>query len=194
MVVTVSHTGYIKRSPLSLYRAQHRGGQGKAAMVTKEEDFVSDLFVASTHDYFLIFTDRGRVFCKKVYNIPLSGPVSKGKALVNLIALDKDEKVKTFMPVSNFDETNFVVFATKNGIVKKTELSLFNSIRSTGIVALLLDDEDELVSAKITNGKQDLFIGTKNGLSIKFSENLTFLMGFMSLTAKLAFFRENFPR
>jgi DNA gyrase A subunit len=170
MVITVSHAGYIKRSSTSLYRSQRRGGRGKSSMSTKEEDFVSDLFVASTHHHFLIFTDRGRVFSKKVYEIPATSTAAKGKAIVNLIPLEKEEKVAAFMPVAEFKEGTYIVFATKNGVVKKTDLSLFGNIRQSGIIALLIDDGDQLISVRMTSGKQDLFLGTKEGLSIRFAE------------------------
>jgi DNA gyrase subunit A len=171
VVVTVSHTGYIKRSSLSMYRAQKRGGKGKTGMATKEDDFVTDLFVSSTHDTMLAFTNKGRVFSKKVYEIPAANPNARGKAIVNFVQLEKDEKVAAFIPVSEFSiEGTAIVFATRNGVVKKTVLSLFANIRQNGIIALLIDNDDQLIAARVVQTKQEMFLGTKDGYSIRFSE------------------------
>ncbi|RMG59557.1 MAG: DNA gyrase subunit A [Deltaproteobacteria bacterium] len=171
MVVTISHQGYIKRNPISLYRAQRRGGKGKIGMVTRQEDFVSDLFIASMHSYILFFTDRGRVFWLKVHEIPEASRSARGRALVNLLPLEGGETVATVLPVKEFVPGQFVIFATKKGIVKKTDLMEFSRPRKSGIIALLLRDDDRLIEAVITSGQDDLILTTKKGLSIRFSEN-----------------------
>lgn len=170
MIVTITNTGYIKRLPVDTYRQQRRGGKGVIGMETKEEDFVENLFVASTHDYILFFTDRGRVHWLKVYRLPMAGRYSKGKAIVNLLELAEGEKVRAAIPVREFDPRHFVFFATKKGIVKKTALTAFSRPRRGGIIAILLDDDDELVSVKLTDGEMDIFLATRLGKAIRFSE------------------------
>ncbi|MFQ5800494.1 MAG: DNA gyrase subunit A, partial [Candidatus Hydrothermarchaeales archaeon] len=170
MIVTITNTGYIKRLPVDTYRSQRRGGKGVIGMETKEEDFVEDLFVASTHDYILFFTDMGRIHWLKVYRTPLAGRYSKGKAIVNLLELNEGEKVRAAIPVSEFDPEHFVFFVTKKGTVKKTALSAYSRPRRGGIIAIYLDEDDELISVKLTDGKQDMFIATKQGKAIKFFE------------------------
>lgn len=170
MIVTITNTGYIKRLPVGTYRSQRRGGKGVIGMETKEEDFVEDLFVASTHDYILFFTNMGRVHWLKVYRIPMAGRYSKGKAIVNLLELNEGEKVRAAIPVSEFDPEHFVFFVTKKGTVKKTALSAYSRPRRGGIIAILLDEDDELISVKLTDGKRDVFIATKQGKAIKFFE------------------------
>jgi DNA gyrase subunit A len=181
MVITVSHTGYIKRSPLSIYRSQRRGGKGKIGMGTKEEDFVEQLFVASSRDYLLFFTDAGRIYWQKVYQIPEAGRVAKGKAIVNLLQLgqegEKVERVTAILPVSEFREDRYVVMATKSGIAKKTELSAYSNPRAGGIIALTLDEGDRLVSAQLTDGHQEILLGTRQGMVIRFSEEEVRPMG-----------------
>ncbi|NOZ86393.1 MAG: DNA gyrase subunit A [Deltaproteobacteria bacterium] len=170
MVVTVSHQGYIKRNPISMYRAQRRGGRGKTGMATKSEDFVEDLFIATTHSYILVFTDLGRVYWLKVHEIPQAGRAAKGKAIVNLVNLQKGENVSAILPVKAFEEDHYVLMATENGIIKKTKLMAYSNPRSTGIVAALLDKGDRLVSVRLTDGSQDVFLGTMKGKSIRFRE------------------------
>ncbi|MFQ6136159.1 MAG: DNA gyrase subunit A [Candidatus Hydrothermarchaeales archaeon] len=170
MVITITNTGYIKRLPADTYRKQRRGGKGIIGMETKEEDFVEDLFVASTHDYMLFFTDRGKVHWLKVYRIPAAGRYARGKAIVNLLKLGEDEKVTTTIPVKEFDESHYLIFATKKGIIKKTALSAYSNPRKTGIIAINLVEGDEVVSVRLTNGEQEVLIGTKKGKAIKFSE------------------------
>jgi DNA gyrase subunit A len=170
MVVTISHRGYIKRNPISLYRAQRRGGKGLTGVVPKEEDFVEHLFVASSHNYLLFFTNQGRVYWKKVHEIPEAGRMSRGKAIVNFLELQKDEKVATILPVREFDEGSFVVMATKNGLVKKTELKAYARPRTAGIIALKILEGDELICARLTSGEHDIFLATRNGKSIRFPE------------------------
>ncbi|MCP4681188.1 MAG: DNA gyrase subunit A [Desulfobacterales bacterium] len=177
MVVTISHQGYIKRNPVSLYRAQHRGGKGMTGARPKEEDFVEHLFVASSHDYFLFFTSKGRVYWKKVHEIPEGGRMSRGKAIVNLLDLQKGERVATTLSIRDLEEDKFIVMATKNGLVKKTELSSYSHPRTVGIIALNIGDDDELIAVRISNGEQDIFLSTKKGKSIRFSESESRSMG-----------------
>ena len=169
MVITLSHQGYIKRNPLSAYRSQRRGGKGLIGMETKEEDFVEQLFIGATHDYMLFFSNLGRLYWLKAYQIPEAGRAAKGKALVNLLALSEGERITTALPVRNFKEA-FLVMFTKNGIVKKTALEKYSNPRGKGIIALSLEPEDELIAVRKTDGKSDLIMGTSNGLSIRFNE------------------------
>jgi DNA gyrase subunit A len=170
MVITVSHAGYIKRSPISLYRAQRRGGKGVSGTKTREEDFVSLMFVASTHDYLLFFMNTGRLYWRKVHEIPEAGRVAKGTAIVNLLDLHPDERVATILSVKGFEEGRYVVMATKRGLVKKTKLSAYSHPRATGIAALRINEGDELIGVRVTTGKQDIFLSTKRGKAIRFNE------------------------
>ncbi|MDA0713380.1 MAG: DNA gyrase subunit A, partial [bacterium] len=173
MLVTVSHMGYIKRAPLSNYRSQHRGGKGRQAVVAREEDFIREAFVASTHAYLLTFTNLGKVFWVKVYSVPQAGPQSKGRPIVNLVQLADNEKVTAILPVRHFpdnEEEQFIVTCTKRGKVKKTDLKAYSNPRSNGLIACGIEEGDELVSVKITNGNQDLILSTKDGMAIRFSE------------------------
>jgi len=169
MVITLSHQGYIKRNPLSAYRSQRRGGKGSIGMETKEEDFVKELFIGATHDYMLFFSNLGRLYWLKAYQVPEAGRAAKGKALVNLLALSEGERITTALPVRDFKE-GFLVMFTKNGILKKTALEKYSNPRGKGIIALTLDKGNELIAVGKTDGKSDLIIGTKNGLSIRFNE------------------------
>ncbi len=170
MVITISHAGYIKRNPLTTYRAQRRGGKGKMGMETKETDFVERLFTASTHSYILFFTNRGRVYWLKVHQLPEAGRQAKGKAIVNLIQIKQDERVTAALPIRNFTPDKFILMATKSGIIKKTELESYSHPRPSGIIAITLEEGDELIAAEVTDGKCDVFLGTRDGLSIRFSE------------------------
>jgi DNA gyrase subunit A len=170
MVVTISHRGYIKRNPVSLYRAQRRGGKGKTGMAPVEEDFVEDLFVASTHANILFFTTRGKAYCKKVHEIPQAGRAAKGKAIVNFLPLEQDERVQAILPIREFEADRFIVMATKNGLVKKTDLMAYCAIRSSGIIAIKVDDGDELIAAAITDGRKEIFLSTLQGKSVRFKE------------------------
>ena len=170
VAVTISHAGYIKRNPVSLYRAQRRGGKGKIGMGIKEEDFVQDLFTASTHDYLLFFTDAGKVFWLKVHEIPEAGRAAKGKALVNLLALGGDEKVTAILPVKEFRDDRFVIMGTRKGTIKKTELSAYANPRQGGIIALTLDPGDKLIGVEITDGYREILLGTRHGIVIRFKE------------------------
>jgi DNA gyrase subunit A len=169
MVITLSHQGYIKRNPLSAYRSQRRGGKGSIGMETKEEDFVRELFIGATHDYMLFFSNLGRLYWLKIYQIPEAGRAAKGKALVNVLALTEGERITTALPVRDFKDGYLVVF-TKNGTVKKTALEKYSNPRGKGIIAITLEEGDELIAVKKTGGKSDLIIGTRNGLSIRFNE------------------------
>jgi DNA gyrase subunit A len=170
MVITISHAGYIKRNPLTSYRAQKRGGKGKIGMETKEEDFVERLFTATAHSYILFFTNKGRVYWLKVHQIPEASRQAKGKAIVNLIQISQDERVTGALPVREFTPGHFILMATKNGIVKKTELESYSHPRPSGIIAITLEEGDELISAEVTDGTRDVFLGSRDGLSIRFSE------------------------
>jgi DNA gyrase subunit A len=171
MVVTISHEGYIKRNPISLYRAQRRGGKGLTGARPKEEDFVELLFVASSHDYLLFFTNKGRVYWKKVHEVPEAGRMSRGKAIVNLLELQKGERVATTLAVRGFEKDKFVVMATKEGLVKKTELAAYSNPRTGGIVAIRINEEDELIGVRVSSGSQDIFLTTRQGKSIRFHED-----------------------
>ena len=171
MVVNITHTGYIKRNPISLYRSQHRGGKGKTGINVKEEDFVEDLFIASTHDYILFFTDAGKIHWKKVHEIPQAGRLTRGKAIVNLLNLGPQEKVTAILSLKEFSKGKSITFMTKKGTIKKTDLEAYSNPRVGGIIAIHLDEGDELISTKLTDGKEHLFIGTKLGKAIHFPEN-----------------------
>ena len=170
MAITISHSGYIKRLPVETYKEQRRGGRGVIAAGTKEEDFIEDLFVANTHSYILFFTNKGRVYWLKVYNIPEAGRQAMGKAIVNLISLQKDENVTAFVPVNEFDEQHYLVMATKKGTIKKTNLMAYSNPRITGIIAITLDPEDELIGVVLTDGSQQIILATKNGMALMFEE------------------------
>ncbi len=170
MVVTISHSGYIKRNAISLYRSQRRGGRGKTGMVTKEEDFVEHLFIASTHSYILFFTDAGKVYWLKVHEIPQGGRMTRGKAIVNLLNLSGEEKITAILPVRSFEEGKYVILATKKGIIKKTDLMSYSHPRTGGIIALTLDGGDELISAHLTDGSREILLSSRGGKAIRFSE------------------------
>ena len=176
MVVTISHAGYIKRNPLSAYRSQRRGGKGLTGMQTREEDYVDQLFIGSTHDYMLFFTTQGRLFRLKTYEIPEFGRATRGKAVVNLLSLAEGEKLATCFPVRDF-EKGYLMMITKNGIVKKTELKEFGNVRSRGIFAVTIKEGDELIAVRWTDGQRDVIIGTRLGMSIRFNEDDVRSMG-----------------
>ena len=168
MAVTVTHNGFLKRTPVDTYRKQTRGGRGRIGMGTRSEDFVEQLFIGSTHSYVLAFTNLGRVYWVKVYNIPDVGTTGKGKHIANLANLQPAEHVQAYLPVREFEEGRFVVMATRNGVIKKCPLTVFDHPLSRGIIALALDDGDELISARLTNGEPEIFIATYEGKSIRF--------------------------
>jgi len=171
VVVTVSHTGYLKRTPISIYRMQHRGGKGRIGMRTRDQDFVETLFVASTHSYLLIFTNQGKIHWLKVYEIPDVGSSGKGKAIVNLVNFSRGEKMAAMLPVTEFAQDKYVMFATRRGTVKKTRLDEFSRPRAKGIHAISLDEGDELIGAELTSGEDQIFLGTHRGKCIRFSES-----------------------
>ncbi len=168
MVVTISHRSYIKRTPLTIYRSQRRGGKGRMGMITRENDFVSQLYIASTHSFFLVFTNKGRVFWLKVHGIPIGSPTAQGKAIVNLLPFGEGEKLATILPVREFIPGPSLVLATQRGIIKKTDLMNFQRPRTGGIIALSLDAEDELVSVALSEPDQSIVIGTRYGKIIRF--------------------------
>ncbi len=168
MVVTISHRGYIKRTPLTIYRSQRRGGKGRMGMVTRENDFVSQLYIASTHTYFLVFTTKGRVFWLKVHEIPVGMPSAQGKAIVNLLNLGPEEKLATILPIKEFVPGLSLVMATRRGIIKKTDLMNFQRPRSGGLIAVSLDAEDELVGVALAEANQEILMGTRQGKIIRF--------------------------
>ena len=171
VVVTITATGYIKRIPCEAYRTQHRGGKGLIGMQTKEEDIVVDSFITSTHDNIMFFTNHGKVYWLKAYKIPEGSRHSKGKAIINLLPrLEEDEKIETAIPVKEFDDQHYLVFATKNGLIKKTVLSAYKNIRVNGIKAILLDEDDELVDVKLSDGTQDILLSSADGQTCRFSE------------------------
>jgi len=171
MVVTLSHGGYIKTQPMDDYRAQKRGGRGKQAAGTKDEDFIEKMFVANTHDYILCFSNRGRMYWLKVYNVPQGGRASRGKPIVNMLPLTDGEKINALMPVQTFDDEHYVFMATSNGIVKKTPLSEFSRPRTAGIIAVDLDEGDFLIGAAITDGRHDVMLFSDGGKAVRFDEN-----------------------
>lgn len=177
MAVTISHHGYIKRNPVSLYTSQRRGGKGRMAMGTKDDDFVERIFIASSHSHILFFTNKGRVYWLKVYQIPQAGRAAKGKAVVNLIGIGSDERITAVLSVRDFVEDKYVFMATRRGVVKKTELLAYSNPRVGGIIALTLDDEDELIDVHLTDGERNVFLGTKQGHSIRFKETDVRAMG-----------------
>jgi DNA gyrase subunit A len=170
VAISISHSGYIKRTTLTSYRSQRRGGRGRVGMKTRDEDFVDQLFIASTHSYVLIFTDRGRVYWLKVHEIPDVGPNGKGKAAVNLVRLQPGEKIAAFLAARSFEGGGFVLLTTRKGIVKKTELAAFSNPRPSGIIALSVEDDDALIEAVLTTGADEILLATREGMAIHFSE------------------------
>lgn len=177
MVITISHSGYIKRFPVSGYKRQGRGGKGVIGAGTKEEDSIEHLFIASTHHYILFLSDQGKCYWLKVHAIPQAGRGSRGRAIINLLAVSKDEKISAVVPVKSFDEDKYVFMATRKGVIKKTPLEAFSHPKRVGINAISLRPDDELIDAKITDGSQDIILGTRNGMSIRFHESDVRSMG-----------------
>ncbi|MDQ6830647.1 MAG: DNA gyrase subunit A [Gemmatimonadota bacterium] len=171
MVITVSHSGYIKRTSVSTYKKQRRGGRGLSGQGLKDEDFVEHLFIGSTHDYILFFTDDGRCFWLKVHEIPQAGRATKGKPVVNLINVNTDTTIRAMVPVREFSDTQFLIFATRDGTVKKTALSQYSNPRAAGIKAIKIDEGDELIDVQVTTGTNDIVLATKHGLSVRFHES-----------------------
>jgi DNA gyrase subunit A len=173
MAITVTNTGYIKRTAISTYRMQRRGGKGRIGMRTRDEDFVSHLFIASTHSYIMIFSDRGRAYWLKVHEVPDVGPGGKGKAIANLVSMEEGEKIAALLAIKEWpaaEEQQFVVMGTRKGIVKKTDLTAFSNPRAGGIIAIGVEDDDSVIAVEMTDGKEQVFIGTSDGMSIRFDE------------------------
>jgi DNA gyrase subunit A len=177
MAITVSHTGYIKRTAISTYRNQRRGGKGRIGMRTRDEDFVSHLFVASTHAYIMIFSDRGRAYWLKVHEIPDVGPGGKGKAIANMVSMEEGEKIAAMLAVKEFGDDKFIAMGTRRGVVKKTALSAFSNPRAGGIIAMGVEEGDAVIAAQLTDGTGQVFIGTRNGMAIRFEETDVRAMG-----------------
>lgn len=177
VVITITHSGYIKRLPVNTYRSQKRGGRGVIGMDTKDNDFVEHLFVTNTHDYLMVFTDKGKVYRIKGYEVPELGRTARGIPVINLLQIEQGETVNAVIPVGKFEPDQYLVFATRNGIVKRTPLDDFGNIRKVGLIAILLRDDDQLISVKLTDGNQEMIIGTAQGMSIRFHENDVRSMG-----------------
>jgi DNA gyrase subunit A len=171
MAITVTNTGYIKRTAITGYRNQRRGGKGRRGMTVREEDYVTHLFIASTHAYIMIFTDRGRAYWLKVHEIPDVGPGGKGKAIANLVAMAPDEKIAALIAVKEFEDDKFVVMGTHKGVVKKTQLAAFSNPRAAGIIAMGVEPDDALITAQVSDGNGEIFIGTQDGMAIRFPES-----------------------
>jgi DNA gyrase subunit A len=171
VVVTLSHAGYIKAQPLDEYRSQKRGGRGKQAAATREDDFIEKLFIANTHDYVLCFSNKGKVYWIKVYEVPQGSRTSRGKPIVNLLKMDEDERINAILPVREFREDRFVFFATQEGVVKKTSLADYSRPRPSGIIAVDLDEGDLLVGVALTDGKHDVMLFSDEGKAVRFDEN-----------------------
>ena len=169
-VVTMTHYGYIKRQPMDVYKSQRRGGRGIQGMTRRDEDFVEELFIASTHDYVLFFTDRGRVYRLKCYEIPESSRAARGTNIVNLLPLDQDEKVQTMIRLAEYTEGKYLVMVTVNGIIKRTDVTEYDTARKSGVIAINLDEDDSLAWVRLTDGKSDLIVGTRGGMAIRFNE------------------------
>ena len=170
VVITISHNGYIKRFPVSGYRRQSRGGKGVTAASTREDDFIEHMFIASTHNYILLFTDQGKCHWLKVYEIPEGGRATRGRSITNLVQLDKGDSIRAYVSVREFDPNRFVVMVTEKGLIKKTRLDAFSNPRKTGIIAINLNEGDRLIDAKISDGADDIIIGTREGMAIRFNE------------------------
>jgi DNA gyrase subunit A len=177
MVVTISHEGYIKRNAVALYRAQRRGGRGKIGATTRDEDFVEHLFIASTHSYLLFFTTAGKVYWRKVHEIPQAGRAARGRSVTNLLSLKPEEKLSAFLPVREFQENRYLLFATRRGLVKKTDLMQYASPRPSGIIAIALEQNDEVIGVRLTDGTREAILSTRDGQAIRFKEDEVRPMG-----------------
>jgi DNA gyrase subunit A len=177
VLITLSHDGYIKRIPVDAYRAQRRGGKGVTGGGVKDEDFIEHLYLASTHDYLMFFTNRGRVYWRRAYELPQASRQAKGRAIVNVLSLAQDEKVSAMIQVREFDDKHNVVMVTKGGVIKKTNLVHFSHPRTTGIIGIKLQDKDQLMSVKLTSGNDEIFLATRQGQAIRFSEKNVREMG-----------------
>ncbi len=177
MVVTISHSGYIKRNHIALYRSQRRGGRGRTGMGTRDEDFVANIFVASTHTRLFVFTDKGRVFQLKVYEVPKGGPAARGRPIVNLIQTEVDERVRTVLPVKDFTDDQYILTSTRKGVIKKTNLMAYKNIRANGLIAINIDEDDDLIAARLVTDNQEVIISSAYGQSIRFNADDARSMG-----------------
>ena len=177
VVITVTHNSYLKRTPVTTYRQQIRGGRGRIGMGKRTDDFVEHLVIGSTHAYFLVFTNLGRVYWLRIYDIPDVGITGRGKNIVNLLNFQPDESVQAFLPVKEFVEGRYIVMATRNGVIKKCDLSVFKRPLSRGIIALALDEGDELIAARLTDPGREIFVATQQGKAIRFHEDAVRAMG-----------------
>jgi DNA gyrase subunit A len=186
VVITLTHYGYVKRTPLSTYRTQRRGGRGITGLQTREEDFIKDLFITSTHQQLLFFTSKGKVYALKAYQIPEAGRQAKGTAIINLLQLDPGERIEAFIPIKDkhFEKDLYLFMATRKGLVKKTPLKEFRNIRKVGLIAITLREEDELIRVILTDGKQEIIMATRNGLSIRYHESNVRAMGRTAMGVK----------
>ena len=170
-VVTMTHFGYVKRLPSSTYKSQHRGGRGISGLSTRDEDFVENIFVTSSHNYILFFTNKGRMYKLKTYQIPEAGRQAKGSAIVNLLPIEKDEKITAVIPIKEFEENKYLTMLTKRGVIKKTDLTDYDTIRKGGLIAIGLREDDELIHVELTDGDNNIIVGTKKGICIRFKES-----------------------
>ena len=191
VAVTVTDTGYIKRTPITTYRTQNRGGKGRIGMRTREEDVVNHLFVASTHSYMMIFSDRGRAYWLKVHEIPDVGADGKGKSIANLVQMESGEKLAAMLAVQEFDDQRFIVMGTRKGTIKKTELSAFANPRAGGIIAMGIEEGDAVIDVQLSDGQSEIFIGTKDGKAIRFGEDDVRAMGRTAYGVRGIQLREN---
>ncbi|MFQ8599670.1 MAG: DNA gyrase C-terminal beta-propeller domain-containing protein, partial [Oscillospiraceae bacterium] len=169
-VLTLTHYGYIKRLPVDVYKTQRRGGRGVSGMTTREEDFAEELFICSSHDYVMFFTNKGKTYRMKCYEVPQGSRTSKGTNIVNLLPLEAEEKVTSMIRISDFEDGMYLVMVTRNGIIKRTDLTAYRNVRKGGLIAISLDEDDELAWVRLTNGACDLIVATKNGMAIRFHE------------------------
>jgi DNA gyrase subunit A len=170
-IITVTHAGYIKRVPTGTYRSQKRGGKGVAGMTTREEDFVQHVFTANTHDYILFFTAKGRVYWEKVYEIPEASRTARGKAIVNLLNIQGNDSIASLIKVQEFNDDKHLVMATKNGVIKKTNLSAFSNPRKDGVIGIRVDGDDQLIGVKLTGGSDEVMLASTRGMSVRFKED-----------------------
>ncbi len=190
VAISVTDTGYIKRTPISTYRNQKRGGKGRIGMRTREEDVVNHLFVASTHSYMMVFSDRGRAYWLKVHEIPDVGPDGRGKAIANLVQMEAGEKIAAMLAVQEFDDQHFIVMGTRQGTIKKTELSAFSNPRAGGIIAMGVEENDAVIAVQLSDGASEIFIGTRQGMAIRFQEGDVRPMGRTAYGVRGIQFRE----
>jgi DNA gyrase subunit A len=191
LVITMTHVGYVKRISADTYTAQKRGGKGITALSTRDNDFVEHLFTTTTHHYILFFTNKGKVYRLKAYEIPDASRTARGTAIVNILQLEDDEKVTTVIPIREFSENWYLTMATRKGIIKKTDLKEYDSSRKSGLLAINLNDEDELIAVELTDGSKEMIMGTKKGYAIRFSENDVRAVGRTAIGVRGIFLRDD---